>query len=209
MEDIGREVRRLREERGWSQAKLAAGADMAVSGISQIETGVRSPSAATLRKLARAFGVEVADLFPKAQAPLPLEDVGRGIIAAEARGSGILYSEFEIFGRVLAQNWKDDLEDWEAKIPPGEIPDLFDFGRLVQWASDVLHTRSMYQMLARDPRVLKRKELEDTLGVLETAEREAFGMVGKAFEPAKTLAEFRNIWEANDLDALMSEVESR
>ncbi|MDP9481444.1 MAG: helix-turn-helix domain-containing protein [Actinomycetota bacterium] len=73
MEDVGREVRRLREERGWSQAKLAAGADMAVSGISQIETGVRSPSAATLTKLARAFGVEVADLFPKAQAPLPLE----------------------------------------------------------------------------------------------------------------------------------------
>ncbi|PLS85039.1 MAG: hypothetical protein CYG60_14720 [Actinobacteria bacterium] len=73
MEDVGREVRRLREERGWSQAKLAAGADMAVSGISQIETGVRSPSAATLSKLARAFGVEVADLFPKAQAPLPLE----------------------------------------------------------------------------------------------------------------------------------------
>ncbi len=73
MEDVGREVRRLREERGWSQAKLAAGADMAVSGISQIETGVRSPSAATLTKLARAFGVEVADLFPKAEEPLPFE----------------------------------------------------------------------------------------------------------------------------------------
>lgn len=70
MGDVGREIRRLREERGWSQAKLAAGADMAVSGISQIETGVRSPSAATLTKLARAFGVEVADLFPKAEAPL-------------------------------------------------------------------------------------------------------------------------------------------
>lgn len=71
MEDVGREVRRLREERGWSQAKLAAAADMAVSGISQIETGVRSPSAATLTKLARALGLEVADLFPKAQAPRP------------------------------------------------------------------------------------------------------------------------------------------
>src|SRR5215218_7849607 len=69
--DVGREIRRLREARGWSQAKLAAGADMGVSGISQIETGARNPSAVTLSKIAEALGVGVADLFPKAQAPLP------------------------------------------------------------------------------------------------------------------------------------------
>lgn len=74
MAEVGQEVRRMREKRGWSQAKLAAGADMAVSGISQIETGARSPSAATLTKLARAFGVEVADLFPKVEVPLWLDE---------------------------------------------------------------------------------------------------------------------------------------
>lgn len=72
---VGREIRRLREERGWSQTKLAAGADMGVSGVSQIETGARNPSAVTLAKLAGALGVEVSDFFPKAPAPLrlPLE----------------------------------------------------------------------------------------------------------------------------------------
>jgi transcriptional regulator with XRE-family HTH domain len=70
---IGQEIRRLREERGWSQAKLAASADMGVSGVSQIETGTRNPSAVTLAKLAAALGVEVADLFPKAQAPLSFD----------------------------------------------------------------------------------------------------------------------------------------
>jgi transcriptional regulator with XRE-family HTH domain len=72
--DVGREIRRLREARGWSQAKLAAGADMGVSGISQIETGARNPSAVTLSKIAEALNVGVSDLFPKGQVPLPLYD---------------------------------------------------------------------------------------------------------------------------------------
>lgn len=68
---VGQEVKRLREARGWIQAKLAVEAGMAPSAVNQIENGKRSPSASSLSKLARALDVEVADLFPKAQAPLP------------------------------------------------------------------------------------------------------------------------------------------
>ncbi len=68
------EVRRLRQERSWTQNQLAFHAGLAPSVISQIENGKRNPSASTLRKLANALGVEVADLFPKDQPPLPLED---------------------------------------------------------------------------------------------------------------------------------------
>jgi transcriptional regulator with XRE-family HTH domain len=77
--DVGREIRRLREARGWSQAKLAGDTGMGVSGISQIETGARNPSAVTLWKIAGALGVEVGDLFPKAQNPLPFEMAGRSL----------------------------------------------------------------------------------------------------------------------------------
>ena len=88
--EVGREIRRIREGKGWSQAKLAAAADMGVSGISQIETGVRNPSAVTLSKISQALGVGVADLFPKAQARLPLEppeqpQAGRGLTLDEVR----------------------------------------------------------------------------------------------------------------------------
>lgn len=72
--EVGREIRRLREARGWSQAKLAGDTGMGVSGISQIETGARNPSAATLWKIAGALGVEVGALFPKAQSPLPFDE---------------------------------------------------------------------------------------------------------------------------------------
>ena len=68
-------VRELRIERGLSQAKLAARAGIDPSTVNQIETGKRSPSANSLNKLAAALGVEVVDLFPKGQSPLPLNHV--------------------------------------------------------------------------------------------------------------------------------------
>lgn len=68
------EVRRLRQERGWNQSELAFRSRLAPSVISQIENGKRDPSAGTLKKLAKALEVEVADLFPKAQSPLPFEE---------------------------------------------------------------------------------------------------------------------------------------
>jgi transcriptional regulator with XRE-family HTH domain len=64
---VGGHIKRLREERGWSQPRLAVEAGVAVSAVSQIENGRRSPNVSTLDKLAEAFGVEVADFFPKAR----------------------------------------------------------------------------------------------------------------------------------------------
>jgi transcriptional regulator with XRE-family HTH domain len=67
LEEIGHNIRRLREERGWNQTELGFHADMSPSIISLIENGKRNPSTATLAKIARALGVEVVDLFPKAR----------------------------------------------------------------------------------------------------------------------------------------------
>jgi transcriptional regulator with XRE-family HTH domain len=78
---VGQEIRRQREAKGWSQAKLGVLAGTGPSGISQIETGRRNPSAATLQRIAEALGVEVRDLFPLEQAPLPDFKVQRGFNA--------------------------------------------------------------------------------------------------------------------------------
>jgi transcriptional regulator with XRE-family HTH domain len=74
MDDVGRQVKKLREERGWTQPKLAVEAGMAVSAVNQIENGKRSPSAASLIKLATALSCEVSDLFPKTEEPLPFSE---------------------------------------------------------------------------------------------------------------------------------------
>jgi transcriptional regulator with XRE-family HTH domain len=84
---VGGHIKRLREERGWSQPRLAVEAGVAVSAVSQIENGRRSPNVSTLDKLAEAFGVDVADFFlPKSQAQLPLEPEAAGLAAVEPHG---------------------------------------------------------------------------------------------------------------------------
>jgi transcriptional regulator with XRE-family HTH domain len=72
---IGEEVRRRREELRLTGVQLATRAGMAPSAVSQIETGKRTPSSASVVKLAYALGVEVGQLYPKDQAQLPLEDL--------------------------------------------------------------------------------------------------------------------------------------
>jgi transcriptional regulator with XRE-family HTH domain len=72
------ELRRIREESGLSQAQLARESGVDRATINKIEQGKRSPSIATLESLSRALAVEVADFFPKAQAPLPdFEEAGQ------------------------------------------------------------------------------------------------------------------------------------
>jgi len=72
------ELRRIREEAGLSQAQLARESGVDRATINKIEQGKRSPSIATLESLSRVLAVEVADFFPKAQAPLPLEEPAAG-----------------------------------------------------------------------------------------------------------------------------------
>jgi transcriptional regulator with XRE-family HTH domain len=64
----------LRRRRGWSQKDLAEESGVGQDTISGIESGRHEPRPSTLRKLADALGVEVADFFrepalPKAEAP--------------------------------------------------------------------------------------------------------------------------------------------
>lgn len=85
-------VKYFRKLKGLTQMELAKEAEVGQDTITQIETGRRNPHPSTLRKLARALGVEVADFYlepasPKAHAPhasvedrvraLPLESIRR------------------------------------------------------------------------------------------------------------------------------------
>lgn len=63
----------LREERGLSQVKLAARADLNPATVNQIERGMRNASPGTLHKLAEALNVSLYELLedeaPKVEAP--------------------------------------------------------------------------------------------------------------------------------------------
>ena len=56
--EFGRRLRKLREDRGWTQEELADRAGMHFTYIGQIERGVRNPSLVNLYKLAKALGIK-------------------------------------------------------------------------------------------------------------------------------------------------------
>lgn len=74
---FGERVRKLREQRGLSQAQLAERADLDVTYISGIERGRRNPGLNTLGRVARALGVTLPALVGRLRQPQP-RDVRRG-----------------------------------------------------------------------------------------------------------------------------------
>jgi transcriptional regulator with XRE-family HTH domain len=106
LEEIGHNIRRLRDERGWNQTELGFHADTSPSIISLIENGKRNPSTATLMKIARALGVEVVDLFPKAQRRSSPEPSFNDVLEEERRPRYL--NAWRAFVWKLEQRWKEE-----------------------------------------------------------------------------------------------------
>ncbi|MEO7276406.1 MAG: helix-turn-helix transcriptional regulator [Sphingomicrobium sp.] len=62
-EGLANRLRELRDERGWTQAELAAIVGVSRKTINTVENRVFIPSTVVALKLARAFSVPVEQLF--------------------------------------------------------------------------------------------------------------------------------------------------
>jgi len=87
---FGQTLKKLREAAGLTQAQLAAKADLHMFGVAKLEQGLREPTWATVRALARALGVtcqafETDAADPPADEPSPARGRPR---KAEGRGKG-------------------------------------------------------------------------------------------------------------------------
>jgi transcriptional regulator with XRE-family HTH domain len=60
---LGELIRRLREQRGWSQEELANATGFGRSFTSSIERGTKDVRISTLVKLANIFGIHLSQLF--------------------------------------------------------------------------------------------------------------------------------------------------
>jgi transcriptional regulator with XRE-family HTH domain len=69
-DDVGTRLRGLREQRGFSQRKLAHGAGLSSATISMIENAKISPSVGTLRRIVESMGLTIAEFF----SPTPAGD---------------------------------------------------------------------------------------------------------------------------------------
>ena len=61
--DVGKQIRMVMKERGYTQNRLAKKAQISQSGISSIISGASNPSAATLQAIATALDCSVAELM--------------------------------------------------------------------------------------------------------------------------------------------------
>jgi transcriptional regulator with XRE-family HTH domain len=66
---LGKRVRELRQERGYSQEKLAELAGIHENHVRRIEGGTANPSYLVLLKLARALGTSPGDLVGSSARP--------------------------------------------------------------------------------------------------------------------------------------------
>ena len=60
---FGKQLRALREERGWSQEEFADRAGLHRTYVSAVERGVRNPTLSVLERLAKALGIKLSELL--------------------------------------------------------------------------------------------------------------------------------------------------
>lgn len=60
---IGRRIRELRKERGWTQQELAERIGLKQKDVCTWENGVRIPTIPSLSKIAKAFGISIFEFW--------------------------------------------------------------------------------------------------------------------------------------------------
>ena len=111
--DLGERIAVLREEQALTQADLAEVARISPSTLSQIESGrVPRPHVGTVRKIARALGVEPADLRRAKELALPKAD------APEEAGPRKLHAHLYNGARKGIETFCDH---WERLLEAGDL----------------------------------------------------------------------------------------
>ncbi len=62
-QEIGKKIKLLREERGWSKGTFATRAGITPSYVPVLEKGEKCPTVETLDSICFAFGITLADFF--------------------------------------------------------------------------------------------------------------------------------------------------
>lgn len=60
---VGKRLKKLRLEKGLTQAKLAEKAGLHTNSYAKIERGLRTPTNETIKKLSKALGVTATDIL--------------------------------------------------------------------------------------------------------------------------------------------------
>lgn len=114
-EDLGRRVKKLRGDRGWSLEELASASGVSRSMLSEIERERANPTLSVTYRIARAFGLSLQDLIESADSASTIQ-----AIRADDRAQ-IFRSDKRCQIRTLSPlNLEKDVEFYELRLPVGE-----------------------------------------------------------------------------------------
>jgi transcriptional regulator with XRE-family HTH domain len=131
-EPLGKVLRSLRNQRGWTLAEMAQRTGLPVSTISKLETDKVSLSYDKLLKLCEGLGIDIAELFAsEPAAPAPSGITGRRSVARAGEGYTIdtqnyfhIYPAADLLNKrfvpIIAEIHARSLEECEMIRHPGE-----------------------------------------------------------------------------------------
>jgi transcriptional regulator with XRE-family HTH domain len=137
-------LRRIRREKGLSQQELSALAGVGQDSISAIETGKHEPHPRTLRKLAKALNMEVAEFFKEPALPL-----------VEASGTGHSLDPHYWTGATLkASSWIETLEEHATRYEGILERDSFSLAEIQEAENEAVALAGLYGKYHRELRSL-------------------------------------------------------
>lgn len=124
IEDIGKRIKQLREEKDMSMADLAKAVNVSRSLISQVEKGAAFPSLQTVEKLANALGVTMSKLF-QVEPHAKNED---NIVVRSGERKTITFKDSRHKYHVLSPSlYYKDIEFLLFELPPYEDGDELNY----------------------------------------------------------------------------------
>ena len=111
-EDLGRRVKKLRGDRGWSLEELASVSGVSRSMLSEIERERANPTLSVTYRIARAFGLSLQDLIESADSTSSIQ------ITRANDSARVFRSDKQCQIRTLSPlNLEKDIEFYEVRLP--------------------------------------------------------------------------------------------
>ena len=112
-ENLGRRVKKLRTDRGWSLEDMATASGVSRSMLSEIEREKANPTLTVTYRIAQAFGLNLQDLIETAEAASNIQ-----VIRANERAQ-VFRSDKQCQIRTLSPlNLEKEIEFYEVKLRP-------------------------------------------------------------------------------------------
>jgi transcriptional regulator with XRE-family HTH domain len=191
---VGRRIRELREQQGWTQEDLAERVERSQQTVSGWESGARAPGRESLETLAEVFETDIDSLLRRASGPvvsIELSDEEHEQLLAALRAElasgaeqlswnsimtliGLAAWLFHLERRPLAADDEhgpfDGVEDylyrWQLH---GDLKDLNDFARSAVRARETVVTQNFDRLMAA--RSAKLEEAEEVQSAAKKAVR--------------------------------------